>query len=97
MIPSLIQHFSESLYDLHQIKRTQEESKATKRRMAATMLVGAPILLVWGFIYLFFGEMVAFILFSAYALILLALLITIKLRRIRLSLVINIYRHPFSD
>ncbi len=59
--------------------------------MIATMLVGAPILLVWGFIYLYFGEMGAFILFSAYALILLALLITIKLRRVRRSLVINIY------
>ena len=91
MIPSLIQHLSQSLTDLPSDQVDLEEIKTINIQMISTMLVGAPILLVWGFIYLYFGEMGAFILFSAYALILLALLITIKLRRVRRSLVINIY------
>jgi adenylate cyclase len=89
--PTLSQRLSESLYDLPTDQADPEESKATKQLMVGTMFVGAPILVVWAFIYLYFGEIVPFILFNAYALILVGLLITLRIRRIRRRLFINMY------
>ncbi len=68
------------------------EYKALMPYMVATMLIGAPVMLVWAFVFLrFFSEMGAAIGFASYALVDLALLALMSVRRMRAALVRDLY------
>jgi adenylate cyclase len=68
------------------------EFKALMPHMIATMLIGAPVMLVWAFVFLyFFGERGAFIGFAGYAVFDLALLAIMSVRRLRAAWVRNVY------
>ncbi len=59
--------------------------------MVATMLIGAPILLGWAFVYLYFSELGAFIGLAVYAIFNLVLLALMSIRRMRATWVRNLY------
>ncbi len=68
------------------------EYKALMPYMVATMLIGAPMMLVWAFVFLyFFSERGTFIGFAGYALFDLALLAVLSIRRMRATLVRDLY------
>src|SRR5512140_3617131 len=68
------------------------EYKALMPYMVATMLIGAPMMLVWAFVFLyFFSEPGAFIGFAGYAIFDLALLALMSVRRMRATRVRDVY------
>jgi guanylate cyclase len=68
------------------------EFRALMPYMVATMLIGAPMMLVWAFVFLyFFSERGAFIGFAGYAIFDLALLALMSVRRMRATRVRDVY------
>ena len=68
------------------------EYKALMPYMVATMMIGAPIMLVWAFVFLyFFSERGAFLGFAGYAIFNLALLALMSVRRMRATRVRDVY------
>ncbi len=54
MKPTLPERLSASLYEPEDGAYDPLEIKSLMTQMVATMLIGAPILLVWAFVYLYF-------------------------------------------
>ena len=68
------------------------EYKSLMPYMVATMLIGAPMMLVWASVFLyFFSERGAFIGFAGYAIVDLALLALMSVRRMRATRVRDVY------
>ncbi len=88
---TLAERLSESLYDPAAEPGDTAEFKAAMTQMVATMLIGAPLLLAWAFVYLYFAEIGAFIVFTGYAIVLVILLALMSVRRMRGTRVRNLY------
>jgi ABC-type polysaccharide transport system permease subunit len=69
MKTTLSGRLSASLYEPDGGPNDTAEIKALMKQMVATLLIGAPMLLLWAFVYLYFGEMGAYIGFAAYAIL----------------------------
>jgi hypothetical protein len=91
MNPKPPQRLTESLYFIAAEPDDTPELKAAKIQMVRGMLFSAPSLLVWAFAYLYFAEVGAFIILSAYATVLVCLLVSMRLRLMRSKQVPNIY------
>ena len=91
MKPTLTERLAASLYEPAGGPYDPAELKALMTQMVATMLIGAPLLLIWAFVYLHFSEMGAFIGLTGYAIFNLVLLALMSIRRMRASRVRNLY------
>lgn len=91
MKPTLPERLSASLYEPEDGAYDPLEIKSLMTQMVATMLIGAPILLVWAFVYLYFSEKGAFIGFTTYAIVDLLLVALISIKRMRATWVRNFY------
>lgn len=87
----LAERLSESLYDPRVQPGDAAEFKAAMTHMVGTMLIGAPLLLAWAFVYLYFAEIGTAIVATGYAIILVGLLALISVRRMRGTRVRNLY------
>jgi adenylate cyclase len=88
MKSSLPERLSASLYEPDGLY----EFKVLTPYMVATMLIGAPMMLVWAFVFLyFFSERDAFIGFAGYAIFDLAMLALMSVRRMRATWVRSLY------
>jgi adenylate cyclase len=89
---SLAERLSQSLYEPEGGQFDPAELKALMIQMVATLMIGAPILLVWAFVYLYFDEFVAFIFFLGYAIFNVCLLVLMSVRwRMRATWVRTLY------
>jgi hypothetical protein len=91
MKPTLSERLSASLYEPEEGPYDPIEIKALMTQMVATMLIGAPMLLAWAFVYLYFAERGAFIGFTGYAIFNMVLLVLMSVRRMRATWVRNFY------
>ena len=91
MKPSFSERLSASLYEPEGGQYTPAEIKAYSKLMVATMLIGAPILLAWAFVYLYFAELGAFVGFAGYAIFTMVLLALMSMRRMRATWVRSLY------
>jgi guanylate cyclase len=91
MKPTLTERLAENLYEPAGGPYEPAELKAIMTQVVATMLIGAPILLVWAFVYLYFSEKGAFIGFAGYATFDVVVLALLAIRRMRATWVRNLY------
>src|SRR5512143_364196 len=85
----LPERLSTSLYDPED---GPYDIKALMPHMVATMLIGAPMMLVWAFVFLYcFSERGAFIGFAGYAIFNLALRPLMSIWRLRAASVRDVY------
>lgn len=89
---TLFERLSASLYEPEGAPYDPIELKGLTTQMVATMLIGAPVLLAWAFVFLyFFSERGAFIGFASYAIFDMVLLALMSIRRMRATWVRNFY------
>ena len=91
MIATITERLAEHLYEPAGSPFEPAELKALMKQMVATMLIGAPMLLAWAFVYLYFSEMAAFIGFAGYAIFNMVLVALISMRRMRATWVRSVY------
>ena len=91
MKPTLSQRLSESLYWPAVKPGNIAEYKAGATQMVSTLMSGVPFLLAWAFVYLYFAEIGAFLVFSGYALFIAGLLALMSVKRLRGTWVRNLY------
>ena len=84
MKPTLSERLSASLYEPEGGPYDTAEFKGLMTQMVATMLIGAPMMLVWAFVYLYFAEPGAAMGFASYAIVDIALLVLMSMRRLSL-------------
>jgi len=83
MQPKPSQRLTESLYALAAEPDDTPKLKASKIQMVRSMLISVPNLLAWALAYLYFAEIGAFIILTAFAIVLVCLLVSMRLRLIR--------------
>jgi len=91
MKSKLAERLSASLYEPADNLALPSDFRAALTQMVNTLLIGAPIMLVWAFIFLYFDEIGAFLGFAGYAIFDLGLLALLSVRRLRATSVRNIY------
>lgn len=91
MKPTLSERLSASLYEPEEGPYDLIENRALMAQMVATVLLGAPMLLAWAFVYLYFAESGAFIGFTGYAIFNVVLLALMSVQRMRATWVRNLY------
>lgn len=91
MKPTLTERLAKNLYEPAGGPYEPAELKTLMTQVVATMLIGAPILLVWAFVYLYLSEKGAFIGFAGYATFNVVVLALLSIRRMRATWVRNLY------
>jgi len=82
MKPTLAERLSASLYEPAGSLTLIADSEVAMKQMVNTLLIGAPLLLVWAFVFLYFDEIGAFLGFAGYAVFNLGLLVLLSVRRL---------------
>lgn len=91
MKSTLAERLSSSLYEPEGGPYDPAEVKALMPQMVATLLIGAPMLLAWACVYLYFAEIGAFLFFLGYALFDVGLLVLMSMRHLRAVRVRSLY------
>ncbi len=91
MKSTFFERLSASLYEPEEGLYDAAEFKGLMTQMVATMFIGAPMMLAWAFVYLYFAERGAFIGFASYAIFDIVLLALLSVRRMRATRVRNLY------
>lgn len=91
MKPTLVERLSQALYEPTDSLALTADFGAAMKQMVITLLIGAPIMLVWAFIFLYFDEIGAFLGFASYAIFDVCLLALLSVRRLRATSVQSIY------
>ncbi len=91
MKTTLTERLSASLYLPADISAPIADSEVAMKQMVNTLLIGAPLLLVWAFVFLYFDEIGAFLGFAGYALFNLGLLVLLSVRRLPATTVRTTY------
>ncbi|OGO30224.1 MAG: hypothetical protein A2Z16_03070 [Chloroflexi bacterium RBG_16_54_18] len=91
MKSTLAERLSQSLYEPADNLALTADFKAAMTQMVNTLLLGAPLLIGWAFVFLYFDEIGAFIGFAGYALFNLVMLALLSVRRLRATIVRTTY------
>ncbi len=91
MQPTLTERLSVSLYATTAEPGDTPRLKTYKILTVASMMVGAPALLVWAFIFLYFAEIETCLIMITYAVYLVILLSLLRLRWVRFWLSLNLF------
>jgi len=88
---SLAERLSQNLSIPADFFSSASEASATMTQMVNTLLIGVPLLALWAFVFLYFGETLAALGFAGYALFDLGLLVLLSVRRLRATWVRSVY------
>ena len=91
MKTTLAERLGQSLYEPGDRMTNLSDARVSATQIVNTWLIGAPIMLVWAFVYLYFNEIGVFLCFLGYAIFDLCVLAFLSKKRLRFIWVRNIY------